>query len=170
MHIKVRKVDNTAAGSGSGRPPDDAEFRHLEVTRVEMAAYEALRRKRVEELRGEAPVIVGGSPGAYTFALGTDTRLRLRAAQKRYTVEAGSSVSIQLTAVDDAGAVRSALGRTVDLRLNPGGMSHSPRVVRFAFARGVASRLVTFPRSGVFQLDTGTNFRMDAAVVIEVWE
>jgi len=140
------------------------------VTEAEAQDCRARKQQARDELRSRAPIIASGTPGSYTFAIGTDERARAKTDARRYEAPKGGTISITFTAIDDAGAPRSGLNREIDVQIPAGGLANAPRLVRLSFVAGVATKVIDAPDSGVFELRDGPNWRLDQPAVVKVWE
>lgn len=172
LYVKVRKANNHVLGSGrspKGKPANDDEFAYVEVTEAELQAYEGVRRQRREDLKSEAPVVIGGSRGARTFTLSADPRLRLKV-EGSLGGPRGSAIRLRFTAINDAGKTRDAFSRDADLHFPAGALGNLPRLLRVSFVEGVGEKEITLHDSGVFVIDEGRGFRMDRASTLKVWE
>lgn len=178
--LRLRKSDNaidaTAPKRVDAKPADTDTIKWIEVTPAEAAALRQRIQDRHDQIRTQAPIIAGGSPGAYTFTIGDDPRHRIKFDQQagtpdnKYVVQKGVNLPLTVTLIDDDGNTRTGVNVTHDMVCGPETFGNQQRVIRLDFVNGVASRTITMPDSGVFYVRAGPNWRMDAQRKITVWE
>lgn len=170
--LKIRKADNIAAGWSRlpSKPEDTDTHKYVQVSDVELGAFQALQQEIHNSIENRRDIIVGGSPGAYTFTAGTDSRHRIRFDQTAYQVQAGGSLSITFSLVNDAGAVRTGVTTTTYMECPPDTFGHQERVLKIDLVNGTVTRNVVMPDSGVFTVRSGPNWRAEEEVNIRVWE
>ncbi len=171
----MRKADNVATGGERvDQPPDTAKTKWVGLTGPEFATFTEMRKAALNAKKRHAPITVGGAQESRTFSLGTDPRIRVRSDKTEYTRPAGGQLRITLTAIDDDGNVLTGFRKDVDLWFRAGSFSNAPRLLRFSFAAGVATRQVALPDSGAFEIDESTGrkrgYRFEDKVLLYVWE